>query len=137
MPGASLDFKTCPCHFRMEDESDARKAKDFEMDFWLSLLNDSFLNSPRVLLKGVPSLDLNNRLIAEEEERVQAQVEKLGPEGLRLAGEKVKRAIDSQTLPPNSVLQSVPVASVDSVAWRKLRHYNHTSDVGLLNLAGF
>ena len=121
----------------MEDESDARKAKEFEPQYWLDLLNRTFLASPRVLLKGVPSLELNNQLYQKEEERVKAQIETLGPDGLKEAGEKVHRAVESQVLPPNSVLTSVPVADVDTIAYRKHEHYNYTSPSEDFNLTGF
>ena len=121
----------------MEDESDARKAKEFEPQYWLDLLNRTFLASPRVLLKGVPSLELNNQLYQSEEERVKAQIETLGPDGLKEAGEKVHRAVESQVLPPNSVLTSVPVADVDTIAYRKHEHYNYTSPSEDFNLTDF
>lgn len=115
---------------RMEDESDALLAKKYDVSFWLNLLNETFIQSPRVLLKGVPNIELNEQLYADEEERVRLQIKTLGPEGLKSAGDKVKRAIDSQALPPNSVLETVPTAGVDSIAWRKLVHYNHSSKPG-------
>ena len=37
---------------RMEDESDALLAKKYDVSFWLNLLNETFIQSPRVLLKG-------------------------------------------------------------------------------------
>ena len=58
-------------------------------------LNHGVVNFTKYSLRqGVPNIELNEQLYADEEERVRLQIKTLGPEGLKSAGDKVKRAID-------------------------------------------
>ena len=58
-------------------------------------LNHGVVNFTKYSLRqGVPNMELNEQLYADEEERVRLQIKTLGPEGLKSAEDKVKRAID-------------------------------------------
>ena len=57
----------------------------------------------QVAVAGRPSKDRAAELIAAEEERMEKQVEQLGPAGLQQAGQRVEQAIASQELPSMKV----------------------------------
>ena len=66
-------------------------------------------------------------MISDENKRVEAQIEKLGPDGLEKAENSITEAIKSQLLPPPEVLKTVPVADVDFIKFRKMNYYNHST----------
>ena len=99
-------------------------AKDTK--YWINLLNNTHL-SPRVLLLGYPSAELNTDLSKNETERTEQQIDSLGPDNLEKAALKLEEAIERQVFPPNDVLASVPVANVTSITYRKLTWYNYTA----------
>lgn len=113
--------------FLKEDEEEAAKNLISKpQSFWLELMNDTF-SRPRALTKAYPSNDLNQELTANESKRLEIQRENLGPEGKAQAGERIERALASQILPPPEVLKSIPVADVNSIQFRKMIFYNHTT----------
>ena len=65
-----------------------------------------------------PSKARNEAIIKAEDDRVEAQRKKLGEEGLKAAGETVEKAIESQKLPPNSVLEAVPMGDASKIKFR-------------------
>ena len=93
---------------------------------WIKLLNET-LFTPKILLLGYPSAKYNEELLANETSRIKNQAENLGREKLEQAALTLENAIESQELPPNEVLASVPVANVSSITYRKLAYYNYTT----------
>ena len=80
--------------------------------------SSSVCSACKVVLEAYPSRTKNEAIIKAEKERVQKQKDTLGPEGRKREGEKVAAAIKSQTLPPQEVLESVPVADVNKIKYR-------------------
>ena len=95
--------------------------------YWLDLLRDT-ISTPRVRVLARPSKAKSKELFEKEKERVKEQQEKLGPEGLKAAGERIKEAIESQILPPTEVLESIPVADTNKIAYRSIESYNATTE---------
>ena len=61
---------------------------------------------------------LQERLEKDENARVAAQVEKLGPEGLKKLGKQLEEAKQKNDEPvPPEVLTSFPVPNVNSISW--------------------
>ena len=112
---------------RVNEEQIAKDLLDMPDSFWLDMLNVTF-SRPRVMTKAYPSKKLGQDLIDEERKRVDAQIDNLGTEGLEKADKAVKEAIKSQILPPPEVLNSVPVADVTGIKFRKMNYYNHTTE---------
>ncbi len=75
-----------------------------------------------------PSRTLYQNMITDEAERIEKQRQKLGKEGLKEAGEKVAEAIKSQILPPQEVLESIPVADASKIMYRSISSYNHSTE---------
>ena len=94
--------------------------------FWLDLMNITF-SRPLVITKAYPSNTLNKEMIANENKRLEAQIEELGPEGLARNGKRIEDALESQILPPPEVLKSIPIADVNAIQFRKMNYYNHTT----------
>ena len=111
-----------------EEQENAEKLIAQPESFWLDLMNVTF-SRPRVMTKAYPSQALDLKLAKEESERLEKQREDLGPEGLEAKGKAIQEALDSQILPPPEVLKSVPIADVNSIQFRKLTFYNHTTKV--------
>ena len=110
-----------------EEEDNAEKLIAKPQSYWLDLMNVTF-SRPRVMTKAYPSQELDLELVKTENERLEKQREDLGPEGLAAKAEAIQKALDSQVLPPPEVLRSVPVADVNSIQFRKLDFYNHTTE---------
>ena len=107
-------------------KQDIMRILEKDAHYWVNLLNNTHL-SPRVLLLGYPSAELNTELSTNETERTEQQIDSLGPENLEKAALKLEEAIERQVFPPNDVLASVPVANVTSITYRKLTWYNYTA----------
>lgn len=67
---------------------------------------------------GKPSADLAEKLETAEKARIVAQVERLGPEGLKKAEAELEeaKAEHSRTI-PKDILTSFPVPDVKSISW--------------------
>ena len=59
-----------------------------------------------------------DKLEKDEKARIAAQVKKLGPKGLKAAGEQLKKAKDEHDKPiPDEILRAFPVPDVKSIFW--------------------
>jgi len=106
--------------------------KSEKAEFWLTKLEELFINTPKLVVKGIPSPELLGNNTIKEETRIKRQIEKLGPSGLEEAGQLVKDALKSQILPSQEVLLRVPKGDVDSINFRQLASYNRTQNSGNL-----
>lgn len=71
-----------------------------------------------MIIRGKPSAALADKLESDEKARIAAQVEKLGPEGVRRAQEELDEAKAEHDKPiPTEILKSFAVPSVKSIAW--------------------
>lgn len=61
--------------------------------YWLNLLKTYFLDSPFVLIKGIPSLKKRHELTEKEKNRVVKQIENLGKEGLQQKEKELQEAV--------------------------------------------
>jgi Zn-dependent M16 (insulinase) family peptidase len=100
--------------------------------FWLKIIDDVFINSFKVVVKGKPSMKKVQELTENEEERVQQQIKELGPEGLKEKGDEIENAIESQELPGKAVLEKIPLGDVDTIKFRPFESYNRTHNPNAL-----
>lgn len=76
------------------------------------------MDPPCVVIIGQPSAAMADRLETAEKARIAAQVESLGPNGLKKAEEELTKAKTEHDTPiPTDILTSFPVPSVDSISW--------------------
>lgn len=70
------------------------------------------------MIIGKPSAKLADKLEKEEKARIAAQVERLGPEGLKKAEMELEEAKAEHSRPiPTDILTSFPVPDVKSISW--------------------
>ena len=94
--------------------------------FWLNIIEDVFINSYKVVVKGKPSMEKVKELTAKEEARVQKQIDDLGPEGLKEKEIKIEKAIESQKLPGKDVLERISLVDVNTIKFRPFESHNRT-----------
>lgn len=83
---------------------------------WRDFLSQWLVDANHISILGRPSQALAKKLTEEEEARVKAQQERLGPDGLKKLGEKLKDAQAQNDMPiPDAVLQQFPVPDAESV----------------------
>ena len=76
------------------------------------------MGKPKIVLKGKPSKKRGEELAEKEEKRLSEQIDRLGEEGLKQKQEELDAAVDSQELPSEDVLKTIPLGTVDSIAFR-------------------
>ncbi|KAK1232703.1 hypothetical protein PQX77_004179 [Marasmius sp. AFHP31] len=85
---------------------------------WTDLLQKYYIDPPSVTVTGSPSASLAEQLETEEKKRVEAQVEKLGPEGLKKAEKVLEEAKAEHDTPiPSEILKQFKIPDVKSIAW--------------------
>ena len=72
---------------------------------WTELLKKWISDAPHISVLGKPSKELAAKFKSEEERRIAARKEKLGPEGLEKLGEKLKKAIAENDAPVSQHLE--------------------------------
>jgi Zn-dependent M16 (insulinase) family peptidase len=85
---------------------------------WSDLLRRYYAEPPAVIIKGKPSATMADRLEKDEKARLEAQVEKLGPEGIEKAAKILEEAKAEHDHPiPQDILTAFPVPDVKSISW--------------------
>lgn len=83
---------------------------------WRDFLKKWISDAPHISLLGTPSKELAEKTKANEEKRLAARREELGPVGLEKLAEKLKAAIAKNDIKiPDSILRKWPVPGVDSI----------------------
>ncbi|KAL8954070.1 MAG: hypothetical protein Q9222_000127 [Ikaeria aurantiellina] len=105
---------------------------------WRQLIKSWLSDANHVTILGKPSATLSKRLKSEEKSRIEAQKEKLGPEGLKALEQKLAQAqAENDKEVPKDLLQRFPVPSTKSIhfigtttarsgAAKKLGHLDNT-----------
>ncbi|EPB86108.1 hypothetical protein HMPREF1544_07096 [Mucor circinelloides 1006PhL] len=90
---------------------------DFTMQDWLHLLKKTYIDSAYIALIGKPSLAMSERLIQEENARVEAQRAYLGEEGLQILAAQLDHAnrINEAQI-PSRVMEGFPIPDVSSIS---------------------
>ncbi|KAJ7487689.1 Metalloenzyme, LuxS/M16 peptidase-like protein [Mycena galericulata] len=85
---------------------------------WTDLLQKYYIDPHSVVVRGKPSASLAVKLDSDEKARVAAQVESLGPEGLKKAAKELEEAKAEHDTPiPTEILLDFAVPSVKSIAF--------------------
>jgi Zn-dependent M16 (insulinase) family peptidase len=87
---------------------------------WRDFLKKWLSDAPHISLLGTPSKELAEKTKANEEKRLAARREELGPEGLEELAKKLKAAIAKNDVEiPDTILRKWPVPGVDSIHFIK------------------
>lgn len=77
-----------------------------------------YVDSPCVVVRGKPSASMATKLEKGEKARIEAQKERLGPDGLAKAEKELEEAKKEHDVEiPSEILRGFPVPDVKSIAW--------------------
>ncbi|XP_076754478.1 uncharacterized protein C05D11.1 [Xylocopa sonorina] len=109
---------------RTNQIQDLKKLENETESYWLNLLKKYFLDSPFVIVKGIPSLEKRQELSEKEKNRVTKQIENLGKEGLQKKEKELQLAISKNDIPvPDEILSSVPIPSTHLINFHHIKSY--------------
>lgn len=116
---------------------DLKKIDQEPKSYWVSLLKNYFVEAKMISIEGVPSVEEQQRLAAEEKTRINEQIKRLGKEGLKKKAEEVENAIEFNERPaPQSMLTCVPIPSTKSINFHKIiRHRTDLDEKKLIDLS--
>ena len=101
--------------------------RDYDAQYWLGLMNEIFNKHKYIAVEGIPSLSLYQNNTYTENQRKEKQIESLGDEGLAQKAQKLKAAVESQTLPGVEILKKIPFLGGDNqIKFRHLESFNRT-----------
>ncbi|KOC67604.1 Uncharacterized protein C05D11.1 [Habropoda laboriosa] len=113
---------------RINKVQDLKKLENEPQSYWLNLLKTYFLDSPFVIVKGIPSLEKKHELTEKEKNRVAKQIENLGNEGLKKKEKELQGAIAKNEIPiPDEILSSVPIPSTHLINFHHIKSYTTES----------
>ncbi|KAF5295450.1 hypothetical protein FQA39_LY13111 [Lamprigera yunnana] len=113
---------------RINPLEDLDKTLEEPKEYWLNLLSKWFVNNLAISVQGVPSIEEQQRMAAEEKARVEKQIEDLTPAGLAQKEDELEKAIEfNETPPPESMLTCVPIPKVDSIIFHEVSRYTTDS----------
>jgi hypothetical protein len=82
------------------------------------LLFRYYIEPASIVICGRPSASMADKLESDEKARIAAQVERLGPEGLKKAGVELEAAkAEHGKVVPTEIITSFPVPDVKSISW--------------------
>ncbi|KAK7463673.1 hypothetical protein VKT23_005614 [Stygiomarasmius scandens] len=102
----------------MDEINQYAEVREWTSKQWTDLLQKYYIEPPSIVVVGRPSASLAEKLEADEERRIDAQVKKLGPEGLKKAQKELDEAKAENDLPiPTEILTKFKIPSVSSISW--------------------
>ena len=109
---------------RLNCVQEFEKLKSEPDNFWTDLIDQMMLKSPRVVVKGVPSIELQQNMRKEEEDRIEAQKKSLGEDGLKKKQDGLDAAMENNEVEaPEEILSSVPIPSASSIKFHPVTSY--------------
>ncbi|KAF7306997.1 hypothetical protein MIND_00492500 [Mycena indigotica] len=92
--------------------------REWKSEEWTKLLEKYFITPNSVVVRGIPSASLADKLEKDEKARIAAQVEKLGDSGLKKAAKELAdaKAEHDRPIPPQMLLDFA-VPNVKSIAF--------------------
>ena len=109
---------------RLNSVEEFEKLKNEADSFWIKLLDEMLVKSPRIVVMGVPSIELQENMRKQEEERIEKQKDELGEEGLKNKQIDLDQAMMKNEEPaPDDVLSSVPIPSASSIKFHPVTSF--------------
>ncbi|KAI4464378.1 presequence protease [Holotrichia oblita] len=92
--------------------------------YWVNLLDKYFVKNESISIEGYPSVEEQQRMAAEEKDRIEKQVQALDVEGLKQKSIELQNAIEyNERPPPDSMLTSVNIPSLKSINFHNIIRY--------------
>ncbi|KAJ8921035.1 hypothetical protein NQ315_015831 [Exocentrus adspersus] len=114
---------------RVNPLTDLAKLAKEPQSYWLEILRKYFVENKYVAIQCVPSKEEQANMAKEEKERIQAQIDKLGVNGLREKTETLEKAIEFNEREPSSdMLTSVPIPNLSSIKFHSITRYSTDSE---------
>ena len=89
---------------------------------FINILIRYYIEPPSIVVCGRPSASMADKLEKNEKARIAAQVEHLGPEGLKKAEVELEMAkAEHGKAVPTEILTSFPVPDVKSISWHSVQ----------------
>ncbi|KAL2732287.1 uncharacterized protein V1477_014528 [Vespula maculifrons] len=109
---------------RLNQVKEIKKLFEEPESYWLNLLKKYLIDTPVVIVKGIPSIEKRHQLMEEEKARVAKQIESLGKEGLQKKEKELQEAvIQNGRLIPNELLTAIPIPGTDSINYHQIKCY--------------
>uniref|UniRef100_A0A336KC94 CSON007777 protein n=1 Tax=Culicoides sonorensis TaxID=179676 RepID=A0A336KC94_CULSO len=104
--------------------------KQKDETFWIDLLKKYFVNAKYVVVRAVPSIEEQQRMAKEEQERIEKQRSDLGPAGLEKKEKELLEAMKTNEInPPVEMLTDVPIPSVEKMNFHPLKIFRLSDKV--------
>jgi len=114
---------------RLNSVEEFKRMLDEPESFWIKMIEDMLINSPSILVMGTPSIKLQEDMRREEENRIKAQKEALGEEGLNKKKLELEEAMEKNELEaPDEILRSVPIPSASSIKFHPVNSFTTSSE---------
>ncbi|XP_076436922.1 uncharacterized protein C05D11.1-like [Babylonia areolata] len=111
---------------RLNTISSRQRLKQEGEAFWLDMLKRFTQGVPKVVVVGEPSQTVMEQKGQEEKQRIAAQRQRLGTEGLEKCRVSLEEATAANEVePPESILTSVDVPGTDSIHFHHLTPYSN------------
>ncbi|EAU93061.2 cytoplasmic protein [Coprinopsis cinerea okayama7 len=102
----------------MDEINYYQQLRQWTAEQWKALLQKYYIDPPSVVVVGRPSGTLAEKLEKDEIKRIEEQVARLGPEGLKKAEAELEAAKAEHDRPiPDDILTSFPVPDVKGISW--------------------
>jgi Zn-dependent M16 (insulinase) family peptidase len=114
-PGVNADSDNVPyLEKRLNEVTNLKSLLQRDASYWEGLVSKYFTKD-QIIVIGNPNAKLVDELAEKEEERVKAQVERLGTEGLKKCGEALQKAVakNEASAPTEDILRNFIVNDID------------------------
>ncbi|XP_063704870.1 uncharacterized protein C05D11.1-like [Culicoides brevitarsis] len=115
---------------RLNCNRQLEQLKEKDEGYWLSLLKQYFIEGKNVVIRAVPSIEEQQRMAKEEQERIEKQQADLGPAGLEQKEKEVLEAMKNNEIPPPiEMLTDVAIPSIEKMNFHPLQIFRSSSKV--------
>jgi len=119
---------------RLNSVEEFRRMLEEPDSFWIKIIEEMMVNSPSVLVMGIPSIKLQEDMRLEEETRIKEQKKQLGEDGLSKKKVELEEAMEKNELDaPDEVLRSVPIPSASSIQFHPVNSFTTNSEKQMAN----
>ena len=77
---------------RLNEINNIKRMVNYDVSYWNGLV-EKYFTTDQIIVIGHPDAKLVDEVAKKEDERVKAQVEKLGPDGLKKCAEALQKAV--------------------------------------------